>query len=198
MRTRRRATIQELRQAIDCLPARTRAAMLEGISSNEIIVGAYTHGDGVCPMLAAHRAGGRTNFITFAKAWDRFAFRGSRIPLARRATDRELLILRTHLEASLLDDQGPAPDLGVAMAEHRELLGRRRRSEPVGGRDEDRASQRTKAPRPGDRDRSRELRARPGWAWMRVFRRYDDYQRALARVHAEQEAIGEPRSPELV
>jgi hypothetical protein len=33
---------------------------------------------------------------------------------------------------------------------------------------------------------------------MRVFRSYDDYQRALARVHAEQEAIGEPRSPELV
>jgi hypothetical protein len=196
MRTRPRATIQELRQAIDCLPATTRAAMLEGMSTNEIIVGAYTDGDGVCPMLAAHRAGGRTNFIAFAKAWDRFAFRGTRIPLARPATERELLILRTHLEASLLDDQGPAPDLGEAMAEHRELR-RRRRSEP-GRSDEDRAGQRTKASRPGDRDRSRELRARPGWAWMRVFRSYDDYQRALARVHAEQEAIGEPRSPELV
>ncbi len=26
-------------------------------------------------MLAAHRAGGRTSFISFAEAWDRFAFR---------------------------------------------------------------------------------------------------------------------------
>ena len=52
--------------------------MLEGIRANEIIVGAYTDEDGICPMLAAHRAGGRTNFISFAKAWDRFAFRGAR------------------------------------------------------------------------------------------------------------------------
>ena len=28
-------------------------------------------------MLAAHRAGGRTNAISFARAWDRFAFRGA-------------------------------------------------------------------------------------------------------------------------
>ena len=35
--------------------------MLDGIEANHIIVGAYTdrHG-GVCPMLAAHRNGGRT------------------------------------------------------------------------------------------------------------------------------------------
>src|SRR5438445_5887298 len=120
MGTRRQATIRDLRAAVDRLPRHTRVAMLEGIRSGEIIVGAYTNGNGICPMLAAHRAGGRTDFISFAKAWDRFAFRGARKQAARRATERELLILRTHLEASLLDDDGPAADLRVAMVEHRE------------------------------------------------------------------------------
>ena len=57
MRTRRPATIEDLRQAIDCLPRRTRMAMLEGIAVNDIIVGAYSTSEGICPMLAAHRAG---------------------------------------------------------------------------------------------------------------------------------------------
>src|SRR4051794_25456981 len=70
MRTRR-SPIDELRLAIDCLPVRTRTAMLEGVRANDIIVGAYADREGgVCPMLAAHRRGGRTNFISFAKAWD--------------------------------------------------------------------------------------------------------------------------------
>jgi hypothetical protein len=176
MRERQRATIQELRLAVECLPRRTRVAMLEGIRSNDIIVGAYSNPNGICPMLAAHRAGGRTDFISFAKAWDRFAFRGARKQAARRATERELLILRTHLEASLLEEDGPAADLRVAMAEHRELVARR---EP----DQDQQpAVAPAAPRPGDPDRSRELRSRPGWAWLRVFRRYDDYERALERL----------------
>jgi hypothetical protein len=179
MRERQRATIQELRLAIECLPRHTRVAMLEGIRSNDIIVGAYTNGSGICPMLAAHRAGGRTDFISFAKAWDRFAFRGTRKQAARRATERELLILRTHLEASLLEDEGPAEDLRAAMAEHRELVARR----PHAVEPEQAAAPRATSPsRPGDPDRSRELRSRPGWAWLRVFRRYDEYERALARV----------------
>src|SRR5690349_20907586 len=107
MRTRRRANIEDLRLAIDCLPHRTKVAMLEGIAGNEIIVGAYSTGDGVCPMLAAHRAGGRTNLISFAKAWDRLAFGDSRSQRARRATARELLILKAHLEASLLAEDAP-------------------------------------------------------------------------------------------
>ena len=122
MRRRPRATIQDLRLAIDCLPGDTRRAMLEGIRSNAIIVGGYTDGKGgVCPMLAAHRSGGRTSFIYFAKAWDRYGRAGRR---ARRATERELRILTTHLEASLLEDSGAAPDLSQAMAEHRDLLAR--------------------------------------------------------------------------
>jgi hypothetical protein len=124
MRTRRTATIEDLRRAIDCLPRDTRIAMLEGIRSNEIVVGAYAQDHGICPMLAAHRAGGRTNFIAFARAWDRFAFRGTRSARARRATDRELLVLSSHLEASLLEDELPGIGLAAAIAEHRELLGR--------------------------------------------------------------------------
>jgi hypothetical protein len=152
--------------------------MLEGITRNDIIVGAYTHEDGICPMLAAHRAGGRTNFISFAKAWDRFAFRSTAPGKARRATERELLILRTHLEASLLEDEAPAAKLSEAIAEHRELVARSAARAPA-------------RVRPGDRDRSRELRSRPGWSWMRVVRRYDDYQRVLARLESEQAAVDE-------
>src|SRR6201995_5591113 len=98
MRTRRRATIEDLRVAIHSLPRTTRIAMLQGMATNDIIVGAYTNDQGICPMLAAHRNGGRTNLISFAKAWDRFAFAGSRVTKARPATARELLVLRTHLE----------------------------------------------------------------------------------------------------
>jgi hypothetical protein len=189
MRTPRRATIRDLRLAIDCLPRSTRIAMLDGIRSNEIIVGAYTDGGGVCPMLAAHRAGGRTSFISFARAWDRFAFRDSRVGVARRATDRELLILRSHLEASLFAEEVPDEDLSAAVEDHRALLARRglrvSRADPARvERSESSASE-----RPGDPDRSRELRARPGWAWLRVFRHYDDYERALERVYAEHEAL---------
>src|ERR1700751_4153968 len=120
MRTRRPATIEDLRVAIDCLPRRTRIAMLEGIDANEIIVGPYASPEGICPMLAAHRAGGRTSLIAFAEAWDRLAFRGVRRARAgaRRATERELLILRSHLEASLLSDETPAGELAAARQEH--------------------------------------------------------------------------------
>ena len=43
---RKRYAIEDLRRAIDCLPVETRAAMLEGVRSNDIIVGAYTSRDG--------------------------------------------------------------------------------------------------------------------------------------------------------
>ncbi len=162
---RRRCSTQELRLTIDCLPLRTRVAMLEGVRSNDIIVGAYAdRAGGVCPMLAAHRCGGRTSFISFAKAWDGFA--GAK--RARRASERELRVLETELEASIMaDDQ---LDLGEAIADHERL-----RSDG--------------SPRPGDPDRSDELRSREGWSWLRPFRRLDDYERALA--HLEDEAAGE-------
>jgi hypothetical protein len=112
--------IEELRSAIDCLPASTRAAMLEGLEAGEpIIAGAYVDGrGGVCPMLAAHRRGARTNFLSFARAWDRFA----RARDARRATAREIEILSGQLHSSLL--ASPELDLHSAIAAHRELLRR--------------------------------------------------------------------------
>ena len=124
MRRSRRSSIEDLRLAIDCLPVRTRMAMLAGVRNSEIIVGAYSdrHG-GVCPMLAAHRHGGRTDFISFAHAWDRFAG-GKR---ARRASDRELNVLVAHLEASLLAEDDI--DLGGVVSEHQALARERRARE---------------------------------------------------------------------
>jgi len=135
--------------------------MLEGINGHEIVVGAYQHGDGICPMLAAHRAGGRTSFISFAEAWDRFAFRGTRSHRARRATERELLILRTHLEASLLEDEAPNVDLRAVINQHHQ---RQQHADE------------------------------PGSGWMRVVRRYDDYQWLLARLQAHPGAGAQPEA----
>jgi hypothetical protein len=101
----RRRPARDLRIAIDCLPLQTRRAMLDGVESNRIIVGAYTdRKGGVCPMLAAHRNGGRTSLASFARAWDRYT--GVRRP--RPATERELNTLRTMLEASIALDELPA------------------------------------------------------------------------------------------
>jgi hypothetical protein len=186
MRTQRRATIEDLRVAIHSLPRTTRIAMLQGIAANDIIAGAYTSGEGICPMLAAHRNGGRTNLISFAKAWDRFAFSGSRVTKARPATARELLVLCSHLEASLLEEDAPQADLAAAIDSHQELVGRSRAAAPRPGAPH--AHRPRSRVRPGDRDRSRELRSKPGWRWMRVVRRYDEYQWALARIEAEREA----------
>ena len=124
MRTRCQATIEDLRGAIDSLPRHTRIAMLEGIAANDIIVGAYSSGDGICPMLAAYRNGGRTSLIAFAQAWDRVAFRGQKRARVRRATQRELLILKSHLEASLLEDDLPAGELAAARRDHEALMAR--------------------------------------------------------------------------
>lgn len=126
--------IERLRLAIDCMPLRTREAMLAGVRGNErIIVGAYVDElGGVCPMLAAHRQGGRTDFLAFAKSWDRFTrAHGS----SREATRREIGILVAQLEDSLL--QGTGSDLDAAIAEHRELIGHRRRAQRTLRRDAD-------------------------------------------------------------
>lgn len=73
--------------------------MLSGVATNRIIVGAYvdSKSGGICPMLAAHRNGGRTDVAEFARAWD--AYTNPRRP--RRATRREVGLLRTLLEQSL-------------------------------------------------------------------------------------------------
>ncbi len=109
--------ITELRRAIDLLPVATREAMLAGVRGETIIVGAYTDDTGgVCPMLAAHRHGGRTTLLAFANSWDRFA--GSR--RVRRASRRELTVLESQLTQSLAIQEEPS-DLAAAIAEHAAL-----------------------------------------------------------------------------
>lgn len=126
--------MERLRTAIDCLPVATREAMLAAVRANErVIVGAYVDGEGgVCPMLAAHRAGARTDFLSFARSWDRFArAKGS----SRVATAREVRVLVAQLEASLMSATGL--ELDAAIREHRALRadGLRRRSRLLRGAD---------------------------------------------------------------
>jgi hypothetical protein len=126
--------------------------MLAGIEANRIIVGAYTDRQGgVCPMLAAHRNGGRTSLASFARAWDRYT--GAR-GKARPATERELNTLRSMLEASVALEEIPSL-AGVPRP--------RRRPRPT-----------------GERHRARELRTESGWAWLKPFRRLDEYERAVS------------------
>jgi hypothetical protein len=183
--SRRRDHAARLRTAVDLLPRHTREGMLRGIDSNAIIVGGYTDGEGgVCPMLAAHRNGGRTSFASFARAWDAFTGAGKR---PRRASRREVRVLRTHLEMSLLeDDTRIGTDVSLTTiakqirAERREI------------------AQRGEAPqrvRPGDRNRTRELRQRSRWSWLRPARCYDVYQ---ATVAAASEQVSEQRVDELL
>ena len=97
---------RDLRIAIDCLPLGTRKAMLDGVEANRIIVGAYTdRKGGVCPMLAAHRNGGRTSLASFAHAWD--SYTGARRRRVRPATERELNTLTAMLGASIAVDELP-------------------------------------------------------------------------------------------
>jgi hypothetical protein len=126
---KRRNNAQRLRNSVYAMPARTKEAMLRGIRSNRVIVGAYVDKrGGVCPMLAAHRNGGRTNFGTFARAWDAFAGANQRKP--RRASRREVRTLEGYLEISLLRDGAagaePMPERPLAQ-EVRDVKATRRR-----------------------------------------------------------------------
>ena len=121
-----RTPIEDLRRTIDCLPLRTREAMLRGIREDDIIVGASQTSGGNCPMLAAHRRGGRTSFLSFARAWDRVA--AARRP--RRATPRELRVLERNLEESIAAKRSPGRgDLAAAISEHQTALRDRKAGE---------------------------------------------------------------------
>jgi hypothetical protein len=151
--------------------------MLEGIQHNEIIVGAYTDRRGrVCPMLAAHRNGGRTSLASFAKAWDRYTGAKKR---PRPATQREVRTLRSMLEASLIYG---GSELASAVAEHQVLAAQAPRKK----RDT------------GERSRLKELGGKPGWSWLRVFRRLDDFQAAVAQAESEEKARRHAREREPV
>ena len=105
MRNRRHRSsspIERLRLAIDCLPGArharrcSRACAATSASSS---APTPTSGGGVCPMLAAHRCGGRTDFLSFAKSWDRFA--RARAGSRARRPSASSRILVAQLEASL-------------------------------------------------------------------------------------------------
>jgi len=190
------------------MPIETRHAMKTAIAVNPIIVGAYTDRDGgICPMLAAHRNGGRTSFASFAHAWDRYT-RATGAP--RRASEREVRALTTMLEASIaLEAVNGSGALGAAITEHQQVRAQRARREehaavasqarPATAKAGADAPVAPEVPSPatmpaGDCDRSAELSGRPGWAWLRPFRRLDEYERALEQLRALEQA-GEPAAP---
>lgn len=166
-----RKPAERLRTAVEALPRKSREAMLRGIGRNRIIAGGYSDpgSGGICPMLAAHRNGGRTDLASFARAWD--CYTGAKRP--RLARDRELRVLRSYLEYSLIDDD---PSESIAQAAAR-LRAERARAAPA---KPDRAPT-------GERDRTRELSRRKRWAWTRPTRRYDTYRRRVEAATRESE-----------
>jgi hypothetical protein len=107
--------------------------MLRGIAANRIIVGAYVDpsSGGICPMLAAHRNGGRTDLASFARAWDEYT--DARRP--RRATRREVAQLRSLLEENLdfdsVIDRTSIADLATQLRAEREQLAGCREAAPA-------------------------------------------------------------------
>jgi hypothetical protein len=188
VRSRARNPAQRLRAAVEALPRRTRIAMLEGIRNNEIIAGGYTaKRGGICPMLAAHRNGGRTNLASFARSWDRFT--GARRP--RAATPRELRALASHLELSLLRDDGEELSIAALAAQ---LRGERATSAAQRPPTEPSQPRRLANRIPtGDRHRARQLRRRARWAWLRPTRSYEVFSERLA---AAEEELSEQRARE--
>jgi hypothetical protein len=129
----REQALADLRQSIDMLPERTRQAMLAGLGANTVITGAFSDGNGVCPMLAAHRNGGRTNCISFPEAWDRYTGVHGR-GICRQATAGEVLHLRIQLEESLAAPATSTSGFAEAIAEHEASVeARRRRSRRESG-----------------------------------------------------------------
>jgi hypothetical protein len=208
------ARAHELRAEVDRLPLATRRAMLEGIHTESIIVGADGNPrGGVCPIYATASPPSKKIGAPFARAWDRFA--GAR--LSRPASERELRTLRTMLETSIGSETqvstqscapagGQAPpvvSLSAAIAAHKASQAR---NQVVSSVPETRPpARRTPNPAPrrdtGERDRTAELSQRHGWAWMRPFRRYDEYERALQMLEGmvpEAEAGPETESQRLV
>ncbi|HVF79349.1 MAG TPA: hypothetical protein VNA28_13715 [Solirubrobacteraceae bacterium] len=100
--------------------------MLIGLGNNKVITGAFSASDGACPMLAAHRAGGRTSACSFPEAWDTFCGVAGR-QIIRPATEYEVVILRREIEASL-QPAGPSM-FAEAIAEHRAAVEARAREE---------------------------------------------------------------------
>jgi hypothetical protein len=201
MRRRDRNRAARLRRAVEALPRATREAMVRGIDANPIVVGAYVDREsgGICPMLAAHRNGGRTSVASFARTWD--SYTGARRP--RLATRREVRTLRSLLEASLTETVADGGSIAAAAeqirAERAELAARQARCstpEPLEVTEPDdtpiRVRRRTDT---GERNRADELRDRLRWSWMRPARRYEEFQDLLAAAEEQLNESVSPASP---
>lgn len=160
--------------------------MLDGIRRNRIIAGGYRDRDsgGVCPMLAAHRNGGRTSAANFARSWDRYT--GARRP--RLATKREVFALKSYIELSLLHDEIGGESLATAA----ERIRAERRLARAAGLPVDSATPQSDT---GDRHRASELKRRSRWGWLLPTRRYDVFRR---RIAAAEEQLAEQRADEVL
>jgi hypothetical protein len=185
VRNRRERPTYDLRLAVERLPQHTKEAMLRGIETNRIIVGAYvdSQSGGICPMLAAHRNGARTSVANFARAWDTYT--SAKRP--RRATRREVRTLRSLLEWSLEID--PALSTG-SLAEAAAQIRAEREQFRCATPEPKRPSADT-----GERHRGSELRLSRDWAWMRPTKRLDEYKDLLA---AAEEQLSEQRAAEVI
>jgi hypothetical protein len=136
MATSREQAVAELRRSIDVLPERTRKAMLIGLGNNTVITGAFAGSkDGACPMMAAHREGGRTSCCSFPEAWDRYCGVHGR-NIVRPATEYEVQTLRREIEASL----EPVPnDLSEAIAEYKASVAARQEAPAETAAEQERA-----------------------------------------------------------
>jgi hypothetical protein len=185
MRRRDRNRAARLRRAVEKLPRATREAMLRGIDSNPIVVGAYVDREsgGICPMLAAHRNGGRTSVASFARTWD--SYTGAKRP--RLATRRELRTLHSLLEGSLVDGVDGMADGGSIAAAAAQI--RAERAELAARQARCARPEAPAIPEPDDASiRIRRVRR----SWVRPSRRYDDVPDLLAAAEAqltEQETV---------
>jgi hypothetical protein len=179
--------------AVEALPRHTKEAMLRGIDTNRIIVGAYvdSRSGGICPMLAAHRNGGRTSVASFARAWDEYT--GAKRP--RRATRREVRTLRSLLEWSLgIDSDLPTGSLAEAAAQIRAERERFRCATTPTDEPEAEITI-TRTTNTGDQHGGHEPRLRRDWAWMRPARKLDEYKDLLA---AAEEQLAEQNARDLL
>jgi hypothetical protein len=171
--------------------------MLRGIERNRIIVGAYVdpRSGGICPMLAAHRNGGRTSLASFALAWDCYT-NAKRPRLARR---REVATL-----VSLLRDGLSEGSLGAAaegsIAEAAKAI-RAERAEFAALEARDRPVPSLQPPEPDGEEpkisrrrhgaeRAAELRDRLRFAWKPRRGRADGYKDLVSAAEAELSDLG--------
>jgi hypothetical protein len=163
LRRRQKRYAERLGGVVQSLPYETQRAMLAGLRRyDRIIAGAYTDRQGgVCPMLAAHRNGGRTDFRSFARAWDRFT--GARV--ARPVTKRELRTLCAQLDSAIWQEEQRRELARVARASAERM-----------------ERERLQARRP--------RRPRRTSSWLGPFRRWDRYRATVARAFGELERAG--------